>query len=213
MDVKSLFLGAAASVLVAGACATAEPEPPEMPPPAPPPPAVSPATPPEPAQQPIPPTNEVKLALQGYADWVNQFDPAQMDRSHTYAADGLRRLSFALQALNRAAPAPEDAQIRERMTPLDRAADRLTEDPRSMEHADMVRDAFLAAADVLDRLADRHTPPDAALKARITALRQASTALSPEARLLQQRDAVARLFRDTVPLLEELGGLRPAPAR
>ena len=123
---------------------------------------------------------------------------ARMDADHTheYTAEGIRRLAGALAALA-ARDARGDESLRVQADALRDRADALQRDPQSTTHARQAREAFVAAAGLIDALSTRE--PSARSEAAPTSaptsdVLDAAMAVEPTQLLLRQRDAIQRFF-------------------
>lgn len=75
-------------------------------------------------------------------------ESAPVGLGHDYAADGIRRLTAALEEV--VDDAPDVAPVRKQFTELQEKADRIQSDPRSLTHAD--QDRWPDARDLEDQL-------------------------------------------------------------
>jgi hypothetical protein len=113
-----------------------------------------------------------------------------VNRSHDYTANGLRRLAAALSAVLQfelETGAPQRMQIES----LYRRADELQRDSRSLAHAELARAAFTTAGDVSHWLQERNGSAGAE---EVKALRAAASAVDPNVPLLRQISEVERCF-------------------
>jgi hypothetical protein len=108
-----------------------------------------------------------------------------MGLEHDYTAEGIRKLSAALQNL---VDDDGDADSREKFDRFRQAADRIQQDPASLGHADQVRNAFTMAADVIESLDD---VPSAAT------VRSAAESIDPGQPLLEQKEKIRNFFRES----------------
>lgn len=108
-----------------------------------------------------------------------------MGREHEYTAEGLRKLSAAINAL---VTRDGDGDSRTKFDGFRQAADRIQQDPASLDHANQVRDAFMKAADTIASL-DDVTMADQ--------VRSAAQAIDADKSLLEQREAVRNFFRES----------------
>ncbi|HSK09879.1 MAG TPA: hypothetical protein VK911_09890 [Vicinamibacterales bacterium] len=106
-----------------------------------------------------------------------------MDADHEYTAEGIRRLGDALDSLVEQKP---NADSRASLDRFRQSADRIQQDPSSMQHAGTVRNAFTSAVDVIDSIEGAPETAD---------LRAAAEMIDPGVPLLEQRDRVQSFFR------------------
>jgi hypothetical protein len=90
-------------------------------------------------------------AVSEYLQFVDNRASREASPSHEHTADGLRRLSAALQAV-----ASRDnaggASWQPRIAEIRMHADVLQQDPTSSQHAQQTREAFVAAASLIDQM-------------------------------------------------------------
>lgn len=117
-----------------------------------------------------------------FAGIAGEGERPQTGREHEYTAEGLRRLSAALESMGEARP----GSVPQRTVEDIRAtADRIQRDPAYATHAGAVRNAFIAAADAIASL-------DADGGA---AVRDAARSIEPGEPLLEQQDEIRSSFR------------------
>ena len=121
------------------------------------------------------------------------------DHSHTYTADGIRRLANALSALSKG-DGKSDANIQSRVAMLRERADALQRNPQSTEHARYAREAFDAAAELMRAM------QTGASSNAVAETSQAAGALDPGTMLLLQREAVQRFFDRAGAALRAMNG-------
>jgi hypothetical protein len=136
-------------------------------------------------------TTAADEGVQAFVSFVRD-NPAEanMALGHNYTSDGIRYLAAALSVLvNRDGAA--DQEIERKLSALKQKADRLQENWRSTQHADIIRDAFILAADVMATLQQKQ---DAELSVQIAQVRQAAEAISSDRLALEQRVQVREFF-------------------
>jgi hypothetical protein len=120
------------------------------------------------------------------------FAAADMGRQHETTATALQHLVPALIAI---APPDAGTSMDTELRELRQAATRIGETPWSADtHANEVREAFIAAADLMRRTTDGIADAPAEVSDQVDSVRQAAEALAADRPLLEQRDAVARFF-------------------
>jgi hypothetical protein len=112
------------------------------------------------------------------------------DHTHEYTAESIRYLAAAIAALAARDAAGDDA-LRADADALRARADVLQRDPRSTDHAEQAREAFVAAAGLLQTLHDRG---GAGTADQLTNLRDAAAAVDPDQLLLRQTAEVQQFF-------------------
>ena len=112
-------------------------------------------------------------------------DPPEMGRDHEYTAEGIRRLGAALNEL---VDRNGNAESRSRFERFREAASRIQQDPTSAQHANLVREAFTRAADVIGSLENTTSAGR---------LQSIAESISPDQPLLEQREKVQTFFRES----------------
>ncbi len=125
---------------------------------------------------------------------------ARMGPEHGYTSDGLRYLSAALGSLARQDNL-RDLNIEQRRELLARYADRLQENRQSTDHADLTREAFIAASDLFADLANRRYPYQ---RDQIWLLRQAARAIDSNRLLLDQHAQAQEFFTQASATLQAM---------
>ena len=113
--------------------------------------------------------------------------------AHEYTADGIRRLTRALDAvieMETVAGSP----IRDRLADWRAKADRIQADPQAPGHANQVRDVFTGAADLLSAVQQDRWPNATNFRVSIDEIRQAAAAIDGSRPLLDQTDKVKAFF-------------------
>lgn len=113
-------------------------------------------------------------------------------RQHAYALGGIRRLTTALESLNPGAGAATD------LAEMRRQAEALENSPaESTRHADMVRAAFVAGANVIAMLPNVQ-------EADVPNVRSAAESVKAGSPLLEQKDMIDAFFRAASRTLEPM---------
>ena len=111
-------------------------------------------------------------------------EPASMGREHEYTAEGLRKLTAAL---NSVVAKDGDGESRQRFERFRQTAERIQEDPASRQHANQVRDAFVSASEVISSFEN----------ASADEVRAIAESVDPDTPLLEQREKVQRFFQES----------------
>lgn len=123
-------------------------------------------------------------AVATFATYVGTTDPNRDEaKQHGYTAQGIRHLADALVALG-ASGAGLDT-MRSMADSLQNSS------PKSTRHADMAREAFLAATSVMASLQTQHFPN---MAKGVADARQAAQAVKPGTQLLDQKDRIQAFF-------------------
>lgn len=113
--------------------------------------------------------------------------------AHDYAAGGIRRLGNALNAVIRE-PRVEGTSVGEQVEAFQMKAARLQQNPQSGDHAEMVRDVFTSAAELMSSLQRERWSNAAELRSQIEQVRSAAEAIDAKRPLLDQTPAVDGFF-------------------
>ena len=128
------------------------------------------------------------------------------DSTHSYEAEGVRRLAAALDEL-----ADRDTigkvSLDVRIAALRERADALQRDWRSTAHAGHTRVAFDSAAALIESMQQQRFP---SLAGEVAAVRQAADGVKPDGLLLEQTDEVRRFFDRAA---DAIRAMASAPAR
>ena len=128
----------------------------------------------------------------------------QMGPEHECTAVGLRRLSDALAAVIER-DGSEDGDIRQRREALRQQADRIQRHRRSTQHADIIREAFTSAADLMATIQQRRYPN---LGNQVAQVRSAAEAIDPNQLTLNQRERIQQFFARAGEALENMARAR-----
>lgn len=136
-------------------------------------------------------TGAVPGAVEEYSEFAAEPADLTPGRDHEYTAEGIRKLSAALNAI--VERNGNDPESRSRFDRFRQSADRLERDPQSGQHAGTVRDVFTSAVDVLE--SSRVDAGD------VNQLRQTTSSISADEPLLDQAEAVKRFFSQSAEAL------------
>lgn len=113
--------------------------------------------------------------------------------AHDYAAEGIRRLSAALDAIVQTRQVA-GSNVGERLEGFRRAADRIQENPEATGHANQVRDAFMGAADLMSAVQQSRWSDVSELRNDIEQVRLGAAAIDGDRPLLDQTAAMRDFF-------------------
>jgi hypothetical protein len=133
--------------------------------------------------------------------------------SHEYTARGIEHLAEAIRSVAVAHPVVDDS-LAEQLAMFQQKADDLRANPSARDHADIVKDVFSAAADMLAHLQRTRRIDSPELETRIAALAQLARDVDGGEPLLQQQARVRKFFESSADVLDMLGrGMSIANAR
>jgi len=129
-----------------------------------------------------------------------------MTLDHAFTSAGIRHLADALGAVA-SQYNPSDANVTSDLERLRQYAEKLQEDHRSTEHADLIRKAFMMASDLMNSMQQQIKPH---LGDEVAEVRQAAEAINPDQPALKQKTEVETFFRKAGSLLEGLAKAKSA---
>ena len=134
--------------------------------------------------------------VESFASFVQGDFSSRVDASHEPTAEGLRHLAAALNGV--AGRDNLGSRIQGQVGVILEQAGQL-DTPGATTHADLVRAAFIAAAEAMATL---HEGRYQERSSQVSSLRQTAETLNPETPLLQQRDVVTRFFNEASTVLQ-----------
>lgn len=145
----------------------------------------------------------VPAEVAAYRSFAESSGTSAAGLSHDYAATGIRRLSEALRAVAGSEVATNE-QFSQQLAIFQEKADRLQADPSSLGHANIVREVFVSAVDVMGSIQESRSSGSTAVKNRVAELRQVAESIEGGRPLLEQEARVARFFNDSAETLTML---------
>lgn len=143
------------------------------------------------------------VEVAAYQSFVESSGGGAAGLAHDYASTGVRRLSGALRAV----ASPESVtneDLSQRLTEFQQKADRLQTDPQSLGHANIIKEVFVSAVDVMGSMEESRPSGSNALKNRIADLRQSAESIDAGRPLLDQNEQVTQFFNQSAETLEML---------
>lgn len=129
--------------------------------------------------------------VQEFVTFVREGKPAEdMGLDHEYTSNGIRNLADALNAIAHRTDNHND-QIDSKRQELHQMADQIQKDPLSIQHADIIRDAFTTSADMMEQV-QRNLYPQ--LEDQVAEVRQAAQSINPQELTLDQKNEVKQFF-------------------
>lgn len=123
----------------------------------------------------------------------------QMGRDHEYTSEGLTRLASALSAI--VEQETGDFNLQRSKETLQEKANQLQVEPMSEQHADLTREAFLSAANLINSIQDKHYP---SLNQQVADLVNTAEQIDPDEQLLNQREQVKSFFEKSRQTLQAM---------
>lgn len=145
---------------------------------------------------------DARSGLEAYQAFV-QSTTLTPGRSHEYTASGIRQFAAALREITETHRLGDTALAGE-LDALEQKADRLEADPHSTRHAELVKDAFVSAADAAARVQKAGNADAAELQKSIDGLQELARDVDAGAPLLEQEQLVRDFFRESGEVLQQL---------
>lgn len=123
----------------------------------------------------------------------------EMSLDHEYTSMGIEKLTEALNSLALAEAGNVDIEAK-RQT-LMQAANSIEEDPMAATHANSIRDAFMAAADLMQAVQRQNYPE---LGGAVSEVKTAAENVDPDVLTLDQKEAVKDFFDQAANALEQM---------
>jgi len=121
--------------------------------------------------------------------------------SHDYTAEGLRQLAAALDAVSRTqAPPSSAADASRHIAAMREWADAMQRDPKSLQHADHARAAFVSAAHAMEILGADRPGGDQAVQA----VRESAEGIDAQRPMLEQVSQIETFFDRSAQALRTL---------
>lgn len=127
-----------------------------------------------------------------YVSWVADMDNKEMGLDHEFTHNGLTNLANALAAVADQAEGVNRAQFDGKLNVMKTRADQITRDWKSGQHANMIKDAFRASADVMGDLQQTSFP---GLQQDVATVSQQINDMDTSTLTLDQRKQVKDVFR------------------
>jgi hypothetical protein len=144
---------------------------------------------------------EVPEEISEYVSYVNQSDgTAEMGPNHEYAAEGLRKLAAAIDALVNETDT-DDSQISDKRNRIEEAANYIQQDPYAGTHADSIKAAFMLASEVIASVQSQNFPE---LSNEAQNLRNTAQDINPQTLTLEQRSGVQEFFEESASTLDAM---------
>jgi hypothetical protein len=129
-------------------------------------------------------------AMQDFIQFADDRAAANAGQAHDYAADGLRRLAAAIEALL-AERRVEGLDASQRTAEIRQRADSIQRDPAARDHAGQVREAFMLAGGALRQIQEQRF---SGVREPVREVNDAAGRIAADRPLLDQRDAMQNFF-------------------
>lgn len=128
----------------------------------------------------------------------------EMGLHHNYTSEGIERLSLALAALADE-EAPDDVEISQKKESMQQSADRIQQDPESLQHANIIKETFMEATALMESI-QQHSFPDS--ESEVEDVRSAAEDLEVDTPTLEQEEKVKDFFRNASDALQAMNSSR-----
>jgi hypothetical protein len=139
-----------------------------------------------------------------YSD-VNAFvtfanDEGNMGLDHNYTSEGLMKLNAALEAMA-AEASTNNVDVSGKLNMMRQAANSIEKDPMATTHANSIRDAFMASANLMEAIQQSDFPN---LGKQVQEVKQAAMEVKPDELTLNQKEAVKSYFDKAAMALDQM---------
>lgn len=146
-------------------------------------------------EEPVANTEFVEFDMAPVRDYVMYVEEngQTMGLEHEYTSEGIQKLAVALTAIADEV-APEDTDIMDRKNVLLEVAREIQTDPLSLQHANLIKEAFVASADLMDALQEFKYP---GLETQVQEVQDVAASINKDVQTLDQRDKVKNFFQES----------------
>lgn len=147
--------------------------------------------------------NQMAAPVNEFVAYVeNDERSPDMGLDHAYTSEGIQKLRAALVALADQHGAG-DANIDQQKRDMEQAADKIQQDPTSLQHANHIKDAFTKASTLMASIQQRSFP-DA--EDEVEDVRSAAESIDVNTQTLDQKDDVKKFFDESSEAIQEMAG-------
>lgn len=133
---------------------------------------------------------------ESFVGYINSADTKeQMGVDHEVTSEALVKLSASLKAIS------EDNQFEEEINQIEEHARQIKENPESLQHAELVNDAFTNAANVMEQIQTTRFP-DA--QSDVKEVQDMATQIREDKELLNQKENVQAFFKEAAEAVETM---------
>lgn len=132
-----------------------------------------------------------KKDIDSFTNWAKS-DRGKVALDHQYTHDGLISLANAIAALYSAHDMTSNADFNSKKQQIIQKANKLQEDPKSTQHADWAREAFIMAADMLETVHQKSGKNTSSTA--INQVKEAAKKIDPNQLMTPQADKIYNFF-------------------
>lgn len=139
--------------------------------------------------------------VNAYLRWTEEASGSNMNISHDFTADGLMKMADALSVLSKSVSNKIAKDSEPGIDTIKKVATLIIENPKSSEHADMLKKAFIASEEVLTLVQNYSFPK---LKDEIKILNQKISAVKQNKFMLEQKNEIIDIHQQIAVVLNRM---------
>ncbi|WP_224995648.1 hypothetical protein [Cesiribacter sp. SM1] len=147
--------------------------------------------------------NQMAAPVSEYITFAEQDEQSpDMGLDHEYTSQGIQKLKAALVALADEHGAG-NADIQQKKQDMEQAADKIQQDPTSLQHANTIKDTFTKASNLMASI-QQNSFPDASDE--VEEVKSAAESIDVNTQTLNQKDAVKEFFNESSEAIQAMAG-------
>lgn len=139
--------------------------------------------------------------VDGYLQWADGASISRMDLTHEFTANGLIKMADALEVLSISVSKKVTQDSQPKIDTIREMANLIVKDPKSTEHADMVKKAFTHSKQVLASVQTSLFPN---LKDEIEILNQRISVIEADKLMLEQKAEIIEIYQQVATILKRM---------
>ncbi|HEV7347087.1 hypothetical protein [Telluribacter sp.] len=136
-----------------------------------------------------------------FVNWSENMSQNEMGLGHEFTKNGLMNMADALAAVAERAPGVNRQQFNSKLTTMRNKAIAITNNWESTSHANKIKDAFRASADVMEELQRSSFP---AINNDVQRVRQSIDAMDTKTLTLDQKEKVKDVFKEAAEVVQSM---------
>jgi hypothetical protein len=136
-----------------------------------------------------------------YLTTIENFEKGEMSLDHDHSHEAITALANSLEAMTDDLGIKDDADIMEKTQTMKQKADMITNDWKSTNHADQIRQAAICASEVISEIQRKKFPN---LGSEVNSVKSAAKNIDPAVLTLDQKEAVKGFFRAAATSIEAM---------
>lgn len=146
-------------------------------------------------------SSDAKGIVNSYVQWAEGASESRMDLNHDFEANGLTKMADALRVLSTSVSQKVSQDSEPGIDIIKEVAGFIVKDPKSLEHADMVKKAFTASKQVLASVQTNFFPN---LNDEIEFLGQKVSAIKADKLMLEQKAEIIEIYQQVAVILKKM---------